>query len=287
MKNRKIISLLTLFIALLAVIAATSGVFSNSGNGEFEYQSIRGKTISIFGKGVYQHMSSEVAIQGIAQDYVTLFIAIPLLLVSLFRARTNSLKGRFFLAGILNYFLVTYLFYMNMAMYNILFLVYIVLTGMSFFAFVLTLLSIGTDKLPDLFKKTVPVKFIGSFLIANSILIGLLWLSVIIPPLIDKSVYPQSVHHYTTLTVQGFDLSLFLPISFVGGFLLIKRRKFGYLMATVTLVFLPLLMIALIAKIIAMALAGINVIPVIIIIPVIAIISAYCGFILVRDIIET
>jgi len=286
MQNKKIITTLVLFISFFAVIASLTGVLSNSGNGEYEYQSIRGQSVTIHGKGLYQHMSSDVAIQGIAQDFVTLLIAIPFLMVALYRYRNGSLMGKYMLAGVLNYFFLTYLFYMNMAMYNSMFLVYVALTGLSFFAFVFTLLSFETDRLPVIFKKTTPVKFIGGFLIFNAISIALLWLGVIVPPLLDKTIVPLAVQHYTTLTVQAFDLSLFLPISFVAGLLLIRRNKFGYLMAPVYLVFLSLLMTALIAKIIAMALAGVNVIPAIFIIPCIAVVAIVCSVILLKNINE-
>ncbi|OFY63288.1 MAG: hypothetical protein A2Y71_10570, partial [Bacteroidetes bacterium RBG_13_42_15] len=198
----------------------------------------------------------------------------------------GSLRSRFLLAGILNYFLLTYLFYLEMAMYNEMFLAYIILTGASFFAFVILLLTIDIQKMPVIFNSNIPVKFIGGFLIFNSIVIALLWLSVVIPPLIDGSIIPDAVEHYTTLTVQGLDMALFLPISFISGFLLIKKKPFGYLMSTVTLVFLPMLMTALTAKIIAMAMTGINVIPAVFIIPAILIISIICSLLLLRNINE-
>jgi hypothetical protein len=175
---------------------------------------------------------------------------------------------------------------MNMAMYNSLFLLYVALTGLSFFALAITLLSIGTDQLFVIFKKTTPVKLIGGFLMFNAISIALLWLGVVVPPLLDKTIVPLAVEHYTTLNVQAFDLSLFLPISFVAGLLLIRRNTYGYLMAPVYLVFLSFLMLALIAKIIAMALAGVNVIPAIFIIPCIAVVSILCGVILFKNIDE-
>jgi hypothetical protein len=284
MKNKKVISVLVTVVAIIAIIAASSGIFSHGGNGQYDYQSIRGKTVTIYGDGLYRHMSADVAIQGIAQDYVTLFLAVPLLLISLFFAIKGSLRSRFLLAGILNYFLLTYLFYLEMAMYNEMFLAYVILTGTSFFAFVLLLLNFDIQKLPVLFSSDIPVKFIGGFLIFNSIVIALLWLSVVIPPLIDGSVIPDAVDHYTTLTVQGLDLALFLPISFVSGFLLIKKKPFGYLMSTVTLVFLPMLMTALTAKIIAMALEGVNVIPAVFIIPSILTISIGCSMLLLKNI---
>lgn len=286
MENRRTLNVLIICIAAFSAIAATTGIFYDREGENFTYQSIRNQEVTIYGQGLYRHMSADVAIQGIAQDYVTLFIAVPLLLMAGFVMKRDRLKTRFFLAGILNYFLVTYLFYMNMAMYNGMFLVYVMLTGTSFFAFAITLLSIGTEKLPEAFSKSTPVKFVGGFLIFNAVAIAFLWLGVIIPPLTNGTVFPVELQHYTTLTVQAFDLSLFLPISFVAGFLLIKKRKFGYLMATVTLVFLPLLMTALVAKIIAMANAGVNVIPVIIIIPSFVIVSIICCLLLFKNLNE-
>ncbi len=284
MQYKKTISTLVICIALLASIAAAAGIFIGQGSGQYEFKTIHGQMVTIYGKGLYQHMSADVAIQGIAQDYITLFLASPLLLLSLLWARRGSLKGKFVLAGTLGYIFLTYLFYMNMAMYNSLFLVYVCLTGLTFFALVLTLLSININQLPMVFSNLVPTKFIGGFLIFNALCIALLWLSVIVPPLIDKTIVPLSVQHYTTLTVQAFDLSLFLPISFVSGFLLIKKHKFGFLMAPVYLVFLSLLMTALIAKIVAMANAGVNVMPAIIVIPCIALVAIGCAFILIRNI---
>lgn len=284
MKNQKVISTLVLIVALLAIIASSVGVFSTGGSGRYEYRSIRGQNVIIYGEGVYKDMSADVAIQGIAQDYVTLFIAVPALLFALFLTRKGTLKSKYLLAGIMSYFFLTYLFYMNMAMYNALFLVYIALTGTSFFALILTLLSIDIEKIPLAFSRMTRVKFIGGFLIFTATSIALLWLTILVPPLLDNTILPLSVEHYTTLTVQGFDLSLFHPIIFVSGLLLIKKNKFGYLLAPVMLIFLSFLMTALIAKIIAMALAGVNVVPAIFIIPCIAFVSVFSSIITLKSI---
>ncbi len=273
-----------LLIALLSLIAASIGIFSRGGPGPFEYESIRGETVNVYGEGVYKHMSAEVAPQGIAQDYVTLFLAIPLLLISLLRARKRSLRGRFLLAGTLFYFLVTYLFYLVMAMYNELFLVYTALLGLSFFAFSLVMFSISPEQLPDWFKDTTPVTVTGGFLIVNSLMIGSLWLGVIVPPLADGSIIPQQAEHYTTLIVQGLDLGLLLPLSFLSGLLLTLKKPFGYLLAPTYFVFLSIMMTALIAKIIAMGLLGQTIFPVIFIIPTITVISIICTGILLKNI---
>lgn len=284
MKNTKTISALVICIAILSTLASATGIFYTQGTGSYPYQSIRNETINIYGKGLYHHMSADVAIQGIAQDYITFFVAIPLLLFALMMSSKGALKARMLLAGVLNYFFLTYLFYMNMAMYNTFFIVYVLLVSTSFFAFALTLIDMNVETLPLKFSATTPVKPIGGFLIFLAVSIALLWLQVVITPLIDGTIIPKSVEHYTTLTVQGFDLSIFLPIAFLSGLLLIKRNAYGFLMAPVTLVLLSILMTALVAKIIAMALVGVNVIPAVFIIPVFMILAITCAWILIRNI---
>lgn len=284
MKHQQTVTILVLSIVLISAITTSFGIFSNYGPGPYQYESIRGKTVEIYGRGIYQHMSADVAVQGIAQDYVTLFIGIPLLLTALTGYRKNSTRSHFVLAGTLGYFFVTFWFYSAMAMYNIMFLGYAALLGLTFFGLVLSLTDIDVSKVSQYFSVKTPHKLVGGFLIFNSIMIALLWLSVVIPPLIDGTIYPDALQHYTTLIVQGFDLGLLLPISFVVGLLLLKRKPAGYLTGTTYIVFLSVLMTALTAKLIAMAINGVSVIPAIFIIPTINIITIYCAYQMIRNI---
>ncbi len=284
LEHKRTITILVLCIAALAALAAALGIFSNQGPGVYEYQSIRGEIVKIYGKGIYQHMSAEVAPQGIAQDYVTLFMGVPVLLFGLMWARKGSLQGRFLLAGTLGYFLVTYLFYLVMGMYNYLFLAYAFLMGASFFALALTLLSFDLQKLPSAFGERTPIKLAGRFLIVVAFCIAFLWLSIVMLPLLAGSIYPLEVEHYTTLIVQGMDLGLLLPLAVVTGMLILKKRPFGYLLGPVYLVFLSFLMTALVAKIIAMGSLGYNIIPAVFVIPIFALIAITCSILLLKNI---
>jgi len=268
MPHKKTITVLVILMALLSGIAAASGIFTHNGPGPYSHESIRGETVEIYGKGIYQQMSADVAIQGIAQDYITLFIAIPVLLISLLSARRGSLRSRFLMAGTSMYFFVTYLFYTTMGMYNLLFLVYAAMIALSFFSLFLSVSTLNATLVATAFNDQTPVRSAGGLLIAISSSIALLWLSVVVPPLLDGSVYPESLQHYTTLIVQGLDLGLLLPVAFVCGILLIRRHHFGFLGGTVYWIFLSFLMTALTAKLIAMSMNGVSVIPAIFIIPV-------------------
>jgi len=285
MKSYRTISLLVVSIVLLSLVATLVGIFSNQGPGPYEYETIRGQTVMIYGKGIYQHMSQDVAPQGIAQDVVTLCFGIPLLLISLYLARKGLLKGRLFLAGSLGYFFVSYLLYMLMGMYNQLFLVYVTLTSISFFAFTMTLFSFDIEKLSAHFKNNRTMKVVSGFLIFNATIIGLLWLGVVVPPLLHGTL-PIQVEHYTTLVVQGIDLALLLPVAFVSGVLLLRRKALGYLLVPVYIYFLALLMTALTAKLIGMAILGTEVFPAIIIIPIINIAAILCAILIWKNINE-
>lgn len=274
----KTLIFLVIFIGIATAAATLTGIFSGGGPGSYSYESIRGETVTIYGKGIYRHMSAEVAPQGIAQDYVTLLVGIPLLFISLVWSRRGSLRGRYLLAGTLGYFLVTYLFYLMMGMYNALFLVYAALLSASFFAFSIVFQSFDTDRLPNYFHSSTPVKITGGYLVFNSLIIALLWLSIVVPPLLDGTIIPEQTEHYTTLVVQGLDLALLLPLGVVAGILFIRKLAMGYLLAPIYFVFLSILMTALSAKVIAMALLDYNVIPVIFIIPTFNILVLTCTF---------
>jgi len=266
------ITIMTLFIAVLATVAASVGIFSRSGPGRTDHVSVHGQTVVLYGQGVYRHMSADVAIQGIAQDWVTLCAGVPLLLISLFYFRKNSLRGAILLAGTSFYFLVTYLFYLAMAMYNPLYLMYVALLSCSFFTVALTMIPLLQHDWTGVFAEKT-ARRAGLFMMINSAMVAMLWLGVILPPLLDGSIFPKDLHHYTTLIVQGFDLGLLLPLGAVAGFLAFRRRTVGFLLTNVYLVFLSVLMLALISKIAFMGHAGANVVPVVFIMPTIFLIS--------------
>ncbi|WP_244440872.1 hypothetical protein [Neobacillus jeddahensis] len=286
MKYKKSIGILVFIIAVLSLVVTLYAIFSNQGAGEYKYKSIFGETVSIYGKGLYQHDSVTMATQALAQDYVTLVLGIPLLLVSLNIARKGLLKGKLLLTGTLGYFLYTYTSYSFLAMYNSMFLIYILLMSASFFAFTLMMISFDIPSLPQYFKKRFPAKFIGVFLLTVSCLFTLMWLGKIIVPLLHHS-QPDGLEHYTTLTIQALDLGIVVPVSFLSGFLLIKRKPFGYLLATVITMKEVTLLTALTAMIFLQIKAGIHISPAVItLVLLLNIIILYIMFIIMKNVNE-
>lgn len=257
MKYKNTVSLLVVCIILLSLTASAYGVFSNQGQGQYEFKSLHGETVSIYGKGLYKNDSLAMAVQARAQDTVTMVLGVPLLAISLYMARKNWLKGRLLLTGTLAYFLYTYVMYTFTAMYNQFFLVYVILMTTAFYAFILAMLSFDMEELGRSFSEKLPVKFVGGFLLFLGAAVGLLWIGRIVPPLIEGTM-PIGLEHYTTLVIQGLDLGILIPTQVIAGVLLIKRKNFGYLLASLMTIKLITLLTALTAMIVGQAFAGVK-----------------------------
>jgi hypothetical protein len=278
MKKIRSIGVLGTCLSLLSIGACLWALSNQSGEGPFKYTSIRGQEIEIYGIGPYRHMPSDVAIPGIAQDWATLLAALPLWWIGFFQLRKGKARAPFLLAGTSFYFFVTYMFYTAMGMYSELFLVHAALISLSFFSVWQCLYGIDVRKEASKFSPAAPHKAAGWFLIISAVLIALLWLSMVVPPLLDGSLYPVELAHFTTLIVQGFDLGLLLPISLVCGLALKAGKPEGFVFGTCLLVFLGLLMAALTAKLIAMGLQGQEIIPAIFLIPSFMLLASYFSF---------
>ena len=286
MRFKKTVSLLVLCIIVLSLAASVYGVFSNQGPGQYEFKSLHGQAVKIYGKGLYRYDSVSTAVQAIAQDKVTLFLGIPLLTVSLFLSRKGLLKGRLLLAGTLGYFLYTYASYSFLSMYNPLFLIYVMLLSVSFFAFTLTMMSFDMEKLGLCFNRKLPVKFLGGFLLFVATAIAAMWLGRIVPPLMNGTV-PAELEHYTTLVIQALDLGFVVPVAILSGALVIRRNAFGYLLASVVMVKGITMLTAITAMIIGMATAGVKVgYAEMILFPLFNIVAIYCTVLIMKGIRE-
>ncbi|ADU26840.1 hypothetical protein [Ethanoligenens harbinense] len=258
MKQQKSITILAICISVLAAAAAAIGIFSAGGPGKHAFTTIHGEQVILFGKGLYRFDSVSMAAQAIAQDVVTLCLGVPLLIVSIVFARRGSLRGRLLLAGTLAYFLYTYMSYSFTSMYNSLFLADVALMSMSFFAFVLTMMSFDTRALSENIGDRFPAKPIAVFLLFLGTSVGLMWLGKIEPSLLNDTV-PSGLEQYTTLVIQAMDLGFIVPVSWLTAILLLRKNPFGLLLGTVVCMKAATMLTALTAMVIGQVLAGVAV----------------------------
>ena len=217
---------LTAPIAVLVAIAAGSGLFV---------------------EGIYRDPPSLVA-QAIAQDVVTLVVALPALVVSAILASRGSERGRLLWLGVVGHVVYTYLTYSFGIRFNPMFLVYVALLGCSLYALIGGLATTDFEALKVRFMERAPVKAVSIFLAVVAILFYLVWLSEALPAVLAGGV-PQSVVEDGTPTnvVHVVDMAWLLPGMLLTAIWLWRKRAIGYALAGALLTLLALLVLAIVA----------------------------------------
>lgn len=233
MKTKKTVSILTIFIIILAIAATLAGLCSRWTKSIPNIVTAFGENIELYQIGLYARDSVSMASQAIAQDLVTLIIGIPLLAAALFLVcRKDSIRGWFLLTGTLGYFLYTYTSYAFLMMYNHLYLMYIALMVLSFYAFLLSMSALHQHDIAELFSDKYPVRALSVFLLIVGLTLCVMWLGRIVPTITNDTA-PYGLEHYSTLGIQSLDLGFVVPAAFVSAYLLHKRAKWGYLLSAV------------------------------------------------------
>lgn len=210
---------LSIAIVLLALIASAGGLlFDNL------YRDNRFVTTTWFGN-----------------DLITLFLAIPILILTMVNSRRGSLKAQLIWLGMLDYMLYNYAFFLFGAAFNAFFLVYAALLGLSIFALILGLVHLDLPAIQKQFSKRTPYKWIAGYFIFVATGLSLVYvlqsLNFIItgqlPAIVILAGHPTNV-------VFALDLTLLIPWLLVGAVWLIKRQPWGFVIAGILSVKGPL-----------------------------------------------
>lgn len=238
MKYQKELLWLLPIIGGLALIAAGGGLFWPVAGTPYPYTTLRGEQVMINARGIYQYDTVSSAAQMQANDLVTLALGLPLLVISAWmawRSQPNSawnLRGRLLLTGTLGFFLYTYMSMCFATHFNNLFLVYVALFSLSLFAFVLAMMSFDLQSLPAQFSEHLPHNAIAGLLLATGSFLMLAWVGGRVLPAIQPSAVP-ALDNVTSMVIQVMDLGIILPACFVAAILLLRHRPWGYLLASV------------------------------------------------------
>ncbi len=220
-------------IFILSLVAASAGLFYQASGDAFSYVNHRGEEVIINGQGLYYYDTVSSAAQMQGNDLVTLVVGLPLLTISAFLAFRGSLRGHLLLTGTLGFFLYTYMSMASLASYNSLFLVYVAIFALSLYAFILCMMSFDLSALPKAFSDKLPYKWIVGLMFTVGGFLLLAWLGRIVPPLFQNQT--PVLENTTTLVIQFMDLGLIVPLAFLGGFLLLRRNAWGYLLSSIML----------------------------------------------------
>jgi hypothetical protein len=241
---------------MLAIVAASIGLFWQYGGSSFAFTTLHGNTVQIYGQGLYRYDTTLIAIGLKAGDAVTLMLGIPALLFSLWHYRRGSVRGGLLLSGTLAYFLYYYGSLAIGGAYNKLFLVYLVLFSASLFGSILILTSFDLAILPSHFSPHLPRRGIGIYLIVSGVVLILIWLVLSILPALWSGKVPPEVESYTTIVTYVVDMGIIAPGLILAGVMLLRRNAWGYLLASTSLVFTTILGLNLLTAGIGQKVAG-------------------------------
>ncbi len=228
---------LSILITILATIASAGGLLL---------------------KGLYRD-NAFVTTTWHGNDAVTLFLAVPVLIAAMIFSARGSVRAQLVWLGALDYMLYNYAFYLFGTTFNAFFLLYVALPGLSIFALIFSLTDLDAEKIRQQFSIRTPVKWIGGYFlfVASGLLIVYLAQSIgfiftgQLPPIVTTSQHPTSV-------VFALDLTLLIPWLVVGAVWLIKRQRWGYVIAGILSIKGPLYTLVLAVNSILVVNAGIS-----------------------------
>ena len=255
MKQQTAFTWLVPLIAVLALIIAGVGLFSAGGEGPRPFTTIYGDTVEIDGHGIYSHDTSFVAALFRGTDAITLFAAVPLLLVGYLLYRRGSLRGSIFMTALLLYFLYIGVTYTFSVIFNPMFLFYVALFSAGLFATIVAFNSFDAESLAGKLTAGVPRRGMAIFLIIAGLGTLMLWISELIGPLMNGTA-PANLGPYTTMFTHGFDAAVITPATVLTGIFLLRRNALGYVLAGPLLILCALIGVTVISQTISQTLAG-------------------------------
>ena len=166
----------------------------------------------------------------------TLFVVVPLTLLSLRAACRGSIRGRLVWTGSLAYFVYTYLEFAVSPPFTALYLLYVAAFACAIPALIVGVASIDVTKLQETFGLRIPRRAIATLCLLLAVVLALVWLKDIVGrSLAGMFGWPagaDAVGH----VVHALDLGLQVPLGIAAGALLLQRRPAGDLVAAIMLV---------------------------------------------------
>ena len=221
MKNTKLRTayLLSCLIVLLAVVASAGGLLFRS---------------------VYRD-NDFVKLTWLGNDAVTLFLAVPIFVAALAASQRNSLKAQLIWMGMLDYMLYNYAFYLFGTAFNVFFLIYVALLGLSIFALIYGLTTLDVHGISQQVQQRMPVRWIGGYFLFVALGLSAVYLSQSIgfiftgqvPSIVTASGNPTNL-------VFALDLTLLVPWLVIGALWLMKREPWGFVITGILSVKGPL-----------------------------------------------
>jgi hypothetical protein len=205
---------------------------------------------------LYANESVSWAAQGVGQDFVNVVVVCPALLVSAYLVARGSRRALLVWLGLLLYVIYSYVLYAFFVHFNRLFLVYVSVLGLSFWAVVAASADLRLVRLTAGFDRHRTFAAVV-YLMVSALLFGTLWLVDIVHAMAAGT----SPHGVTEVglpvnPIHVLDLAFALPAMAVTSVSLWKNRPFGLFFAVPLMTFAVAMGAAIVAMSIVMQRRG-------------------------------
>lgn len=199
--------------------------------------------------GLYRDNPYYVA-QAVGQDFSSLVIVLPVLIISAIFASRGSQRARLVWLGSLVYLVYTYVVAAFDNHFNPVFLVYVALLGCSLYALIGGLVTTNRVGIRESFTGKTLVKAVSIYLAVLMVLFYSLWLSEIVPALVAGAI-PQSIQDNGTATnaIHVLDMAWILPAFGITAVSLWRKQALGYTLAGALLSYTVLLALAILSMV--------------------------------------
>lgn len=170
-----------------------------------------------------------IAVTWIGNDWVTLVVAAPVLVLGMRLASRDSNRGLLLWLGAVAYAVYNYAFYLFGAALNAFFLLYVVSLIVAAAILILALGRLDAGGVAAGFRRTVPVRLIGGYLVFTGAGLAAVWIVMWAAHVFGGR--PTPVDPQAFKVVAALDLWLMSPALVAGGILLWRRRPWGYVIA--------------------------------------------------------
>jgi hypothetical protein len=228
---------LSVIIAILALVASAGGLLINN-----LYQGNAFLSAAWFGS-----------------DLVTLFVALPILTVSMVLSLRGSGRARLVWLGMLAYMLYNFAYYVFGTAFNSLFLVYVAILDLSVLALLFALVRLDVEEIGRRFRPATPARWIAGFMAFVAVGLTVFYAATSLTFVVSGQI-PEIVTLTGNLTsiVFALDLSLVVPWFVLAAIWLWQRRPWGHVLAVILNVKSAVYMLALSAATVSGARAGVT-----------------------------
>jgi hypothetical protein len=166
----------------------------------------------------------------LGNDWITLVIGAPLLVVSRLRAARGSTRGLLVWLGMMAYAVYNDAFHLFGAALNAFFPLYVAALVVAVVALMLSLAQLNVSAIVHSFHASAMVRAIGGSLAFIGIGLAVVWTGMWAAHICAGRPTPFDAEAFKI--VAALDLALMVPALISGGVLLWKRRPWGYIIAS-------------------------------------------------------